>query len=153
MFVPSCSHINKCNSVDTDINMNDIVQIHELKVREFSIIPIDLLENFNKMGIDNSSVLNEYEGKYLNFVFQIDTNHFNLVEKKVGFIRSKVDYFKKTRERFYRNSTTVGGSSLYIFNTTQKEECGGYDAVIVYWNKKILSMEEIVKRLKTIDKK
>lgn len=84
----------------------------------------------------------------LNFIFKIDTNNFNLVGKKVGFIRNKADYFKQRQERFYRDSTTVGGSGLYIFNTTQKEESGSYDAAIVYWSKKLLTIEEVVKRLK-----
>ncbi len=61
---------------------------------------------------------------------------------------SKKDYFKQTQERFHSNTTTVGGSSLYIFNATQKDESGGYDAAIVYWNKFLLPIEKVVKRLK-----
>ena len=100
------------------------------------------------MGIDSSSILNEYEGKYLNFIFKIDPQDYNLVGKKVGFTRSKTDYFKETRERYYRNSTTVGGSSLYIFNTAQKEESGGYDAAIVYWSKFVPPIDKVINRLK-----
>jgi len=123
-------------------------QIHELQVRNFSEIPKDLLENIDKMGEDNSLILNEYEGRYFNFIFIIDPQEFNLVGKKVGFLGSKIDYFKDTHERFYRNSTTVGGSGLYIFDTTQKVESGGYDAAIVYWSKFLIPIEEVVKRLK-----
>jgi hypothetical protein len=119
-------------------------QRHELQVRNFLEIPKDLLENLDKMGIDNSSILNEYEGRYLNFIFKIDPQDFNLVGKKVSFTRSKIDYFSWTRD----NSTTVGGSSLYIFDTTQKAESGGYDAAIIYWNKFVIPIEKVIKRLK-----
>jgi len=142
MFMLSCSPIHKCNS--NDKNMNDLGQIHELQVRNFSEIPKDLLENLDKMGIDSSSILNEYEGRYLNFIFNIDPQDFNLVGKKVGFTRSKIDYFSWTRA----NSTTVGGSGLYIFNATQKEESGGYDAAITMWSKFVMPTNDLVKRLK-----
>jgi hypothetical protein len=127
--------------------MSKFEQRYELQVRNFSEIPNDLLDNLDKMGIDTSSILNEYEGRYFNFIFKIDPQEFNLVGKKVGFLGSKIDYFNSTRSPD-RNSTTVGGSSLYIFNATQKAESGGYDAAITYWNKFVIPQEEVVKRLK-----
>lgn len=145
MLVFSCSPIHKCNSNDN--SMSKFEQRYELQVRNFSEIPNDLLDNLDKMGIDTSSILNEYEEKYFNFIFKIDPQEFNLVGKKVGFLGSKIDYFNSTRSPD-RNSTTVGGSSLYIFNATQKAESGGYDAAITYWNKFVIPQEEVVKRLK-----
>ena len=123
-------------------------QIHNLQVHNFSEIPKDLLENIDKMGVDSSLILNEYEGKYLNFIFKIDVQNFNFVGKKIGFLGSKIDYFTDTRERFYRNDGTVGGSNLYIFDGTQNKESGGYDAAITYWRKRLIPIEELVKRLK-----
>ena len=117
MLVFSCSPIHKSSSNDHCMNR----QIHELRVRNFSEIPTDLLENLDRMGIDSSSIFNEYEGRYLNFIFKIDTNNFNLVGKKVGFIRSKADYFKETRERFYRNSTQLLEEVAYIFSMPLKK--------------------------------
>jgi hypothetical protein len=122
-------------------------QRYELQVRNFSEIPQDLLENLDKMGVDSSSILNEYEGRYFNVIFKIDPQDFNFVGKKVGFLGSKIDYFRSTRSPD-RNSTTVGGSGLYIFNAEQKAESGGYDAAIVYWSKFVIPIEEVVKRLK-----
>ena len=143
MFMFGCSPILKSNSNDNNMSLG---QIHELHVRNLSEIPKDLLENIDKMGVDNSSILNEYEGRYLNFIFNIDPQDFNLVGKKVGFLGSKIDYFNDTRSTD-RNFTTVGGSSLYIFDATQKVESGGYDAAITYWNKFSLPTEEVVKML------
>lgn len=142
MLVFCCSPIYKCNSNDN--NMNVFRQIYELQVQNFSEIPQDLLGNLDKMGVDNSPILNDHEGRYLNFIFKIDPQDFNLIGKKVGFSRSKTDYFSWTRS----NSTTVGGSGLYIFNATQKIESGGYDAAIVYWSKRLIPVDEVVKRLK-----
>ncbi|MHC9158327.1 hypothetical protein ACYZU7_07505, partial [Ornithobacterium rhinotracheale] len=82
------------------------------------------------------------------FIFKISPQDFNFIGKKVGFIKGKIDYFRNTRERFNNNSSVVGGSGIYIFNTTQKIESGGYDAAIVYWNKFSLPIEEVIKRLK-----
>lgn len=148
IFVFSCSPIYKSNTNNNIIIADEFGQIHELQVHDFSKIPKDLLENLDKMGIDSSSMLNEYEGKYLNYIFNIDPKDFNLIGKKVGFTRSKIEYFNESRERFYSNSTIVGGSVLYIFETSQKSESGGYDAYITMWNKFLLPTEDIVKRLK-----
>ncbi len=148
MLVFRCSPIHKCNSNNNDVSESVFGQIYECQVRNFSEIPKDLLDNLDKTGIDSSSILNEYEGRFLNLIFNIDPQDFNFIGKKVGFTESKIDYFKDTYERFYRNSTPVGGSGLYIFNATQKEESGGYDAFITMWRKLEIPIEEVVKRLK-----
>ena len=149
ILILGCSPVHKYNPYDnrTGTNMNGLKE-YELQVRNFDEIPQYILDNLNKMGVDNSPMLNEYEGKFLNTIFKTDINDFNLVGKKVAFIGSKKDYFKETRERLYRNSTTIGGSCVYIFNDAQKVESGGYDAAIVYWNKKSLTIREVIKRLK-----
>ena len=141
VLIFSCTSINKCNYNDN--NMNESGKRYDLQVHNLSEIPKYLLENMNKMGLDSSSILNEYEGKYLNYIFKIDQKDFNLVGKKVGFSINKLDYFSWTRV----NVTTVGGSSLYIFDTIQKVESGGYDAAIVYWSKFVIPLEKVVKNL------
>lgn len=83
MLVFGCSSIYKSNSNDN--NMNEFGRRYELQVCNFSEIPKSLLENIDKMGMDSTLILNEYEGRYLNFVFKVDTLDFNLVGKKVGF--------------------------------------------------------------------
>jgi hypothetical protein len=145
MFMFNCSPIHKCNS------NNSIEQIgQERQVYNFAEIPAELLNHVEKMGVDSSSLLNEYEGKYLNFIFKTDSLAFNLVGKKVGFNRNKIDFFKDERERLYHDFSAggVGGAALYIFNATQKAESGDYDAAIVYWNKFQLPVEQVVGRLK-----
>ena len=123
-------------------------KIQERQVSDFKKIPTDLLNGLNNMGKDTSSALNDYESKYLDFIFKLDTDSFSLAGKKVGFLGSKKAFFKDERERFLRGEDGVGGCGLYIFNATQKEESGGYDAAIVYWNKFILPVEKVIERLK-----
>lgn len=139
--------IHKCNSNDNCMNVSG--QIIERQVHSFAEIPKDLLENINKMGVDNFAILNEYEGRYFNFIFEIDFQNFNLVGKKMGFLRSKMGFFNDEKEWFYRGEKSgVGGCALYIFDTTQKTESGGYDGAIVYWSKMLVPTKDVVKRLK-----
>ena len=114
------------------------------KVHDLSEVPKELLDNLNKMGLDNSIMLNEQEGQFLNFVFQTDSIEIDLVGKKVAFPGSKKEYFEVTR----KDSIIIGGSNLYIFNDVQKNESGGYDAAITYWEKFVFPSQEIVKKLK-----
>ena len=124
-------------------------QTKERQVYNFEEVPVDLLGKIEEMGTDTSSVLNEYEAKYLNFIFKLDTGSFSLVGKKIGFLGSKKAFFKDERERLLRGETGVGGCGLYIFNATQKEKSGGYDAAIVYWCKFVLPVDKVVERLKS----
>lgn len=128
-------------------------QVYELKACQFSELPKELFDNIDKMGVDGSLTLNEHEGRFLNYIFDIDTLNINLVGKKVGFHnphlqRGKEKYFQETRERLNHNTTIVGGSCLYIFNDDQKKECGGYDAAVVYWSKILIPIGKVVKILK-----
>ena len=74
ILVFSFCSIHKSNSNDNSVRVDNFGhgQIHNVQVHEFSVIPIDLLDNLNKMGIENSSILNDYEGKYLNYIFNIN---------------------------------------------------------------------------------
>lgn len=96
------------------------------------------------MGCDNSIILNQQEGEFLNFIFKTGEQDYNLVGKKVAFIGSKMYYFESTR----KDSIIVGGSNLYIFNAIQQKESGGYDAAITYWKKIQIPMQDIIKKLK-----
>jgi hypothetical protein len=118
------------------------------QVNNFAEIPTELLIHIGNMGIDSSLILNEYEGKYLNFIFKVNPQDFNLVGKKLTY-KSKKGFFKDEKEWFFRGEKSgVGGATLYIFNAAQKEESGGYDAAIIYWSKFLLPVEQVIKRLK-----
>jgi hypothetical protein len=122
------------------------------QVRYFKDIPAELLNQLDKMGVDDTSVMDSLEGAYLNVSYKDSLNGFDFVGKKVGFILSgsvsdKADFFNSEKER-YRISSTASVSVLYVFNEAQKQESGGYDAAIVYWRKFYLPKDKVIKLLK-----
>ena len=122
------------------------------QIRDFSEIPIEILEHLDKMGIDSFPLLNKYESEYFNFLYKDFREDFNFTEKKIGFLHDlspsdKKEYFDQEKERFKQGVTTNNGK-LYVFDEKQKEISGGYDAAIVYWCKMIISKDELTKRLK-----
>ena len=55
---------------------------------EFKNIPCEILNNINKMGIDDNLLLTELEGKYFNALYQIDKQEYSLCCKKVAFLQA-----------------------------------------------------------------
>ena len=142
------------NQYDSSSSMKQ--RIKERQVLHFDEIPIELLNNLNKMGVNDSSLLNYYESAYFNLIFEKSRKDFDFTDKKIGFITgssgktksSKASYFKLEKDRFNSNYSPNGGT-LYIFDEAQKEESGGYDAAITYWSKILIPIEDVVKRLKS----
>ena len=109
------------------------------------------------MGIDDNLLLTELEGKYFNALYQIDKQEYSLCCKKVAFFTGSLGKTKSDKKMYFageksnfrlNNSPNVG--TLYIFNAEQKEQSGGYDAAIIYWSKRLVPINEVVKRLKNI---
>jgi hypothetical protein len=107
------------------------------------------------MGMDEDSLLTDLEGEYFNALFQVNEENFNLCGKKIGFLTgvdgstksNKKEYFISERHRLSSNHSPLFGW-LYIFNAVQKKESGGYDAAIVFYTKKKLTIKEVIKNLK-----
>jgi hypothetical protein len=122
---------------------------------KFENIPEDILNNIDKMGMDECVFLTDLEGKYFNALYQIEEEKYSLFGKQVCFLTgnigrnktSKKEYFISERNRLISNRSPLFGW-LYIFSDIQKEESGGYDAAIVFYTKKKLSIKEVIKRLK-----
>lgn len=135
--------------------MNKLLIILCLELFVFSCSSIhksNLNENIMKQTVDNF-LINEYEGVYLNKLFETTRKDFDFTNKKVRFIMisgetSKTHYFDMQEKHSTNDKYPYDNGTLYIFNTIQKEESGGYDAAIVYWSKFVIPVEKIVKRLK-----
>lgn len=131
-----------------------LAQVYPM-TNDFENIPKNVLNNIDKMGMDECLLLTELEWKYFRTLYRMTEKEFNLCNKKVGFLTgslgsnksNKKEYFISERNRLNSNYSPTFGW-LYIFNATQKEETGGYDAAIVFYTKKKLSIKEVVKRLK-----
>ena len=93
------------------------------------------------------------DGKYKLCLWKSKNGYdFDFTEKKVGFIYSgarsnKKEYFDLEKDRFNRSNTPNGGT-LYIFDDAQKEQSDGYDAAIVYWSKRLIPIQDVIKRLR-----
>ena len=123
------------------------------QVRNFNDIPKDILEQLDKMGVDSSPLLNNHESAFLNVIFKDSLKGFDFTNKKVGFIKisgekGKIHYFNMQKKYFVDEKHPCDNGTLYIFDAAQKEESGGYDAAIVYWSKRLIPIQEVVKRLK-----
>ena len=132
-------------------------QVYHL-INKLENIPPNVLNNIDKMAMDECLLLTELEGEYFNALCK-EKKEFDMRGKKVGFIRgnagtiksNKKEYFttEKLRKQLRTNDNNeIYFGVLYIFNAPQKAESGGYDAVVVYGSKKLLSTKEVIKRLK-----
>ncbi len=122
------------------------------QVRYFKDIPAELLNQLDKMGVDDTSVIDSLEGAYFNESYKDSLKGFDFIGKKVGFLTGgsksyKSEFFNSEKEQ-YRISSTASVSVLYVFNEAQKQESGGYDAAIVYWRKSYLPKDKVIKLLK-----
>lgn len=121
--------------------------------RNFNEIPKENLEQLDKIGVDDSPLLNNYESAYLNVIFKDSLKGFDFTNKKVGFIKisgenGKIHYFDMQKKHFFDEKHPCDKGTFYIFNAAQKAESGGYDAAIVYWSKFLIPVEKVIKRLK-----
>lgn len=104
-----------------------------------------------------TELLSSTEASFLNDIFKEEREGFDFFEKKIAFIYingewGKEAYFKMhTLHAEYANTPypyPCNKGTLYIFNATQKDECGGYDAAIIYWSKRGYSNEDVVLLIK-----
>lgn len=119
------------------------------QINDFGKIPPFLKDNMEKLGEDSSSNLSELEIRYFNFIFK--TYNFDFTNKNVGFIyggkrSNKNEFFKLEYDR-YKKKSTPNNSMLFILDNQLKDRCGNYDVVILYWNKKELSSNQICRIL------
>jgi hypothetical protein len=139
------------------INTKILAQVYHL-INKYENIPQCILNNIDKMGMDENCLLTELEGKYFNALSLIEETEFDMSGKKVAFFTGNIGSIKSNKKKYFIEererlkvvdySTSHYFGTLYIFNATKEEESGGYDAAIVYGSKKLNSIKDIVKRLK-----
>lgn len=133
-----------------------LAQMYHMK-NKYANIPKNILNDIDKMGMDDSLFLTEQEGKYCNAISGISKKEFDFHDKKVAFFTGNIGSIKINKKRYFTiererlkmadDSISYYFGTLYIFDTSQKKSCG-YDAAIVYMSKKLNSIKEMVKRLK-----
>ncbi|MCQ2217420.1 MAG: hypothetical protein MJZ33_02915 [Paludibacteraceae bacterium] len=120
-------------------------------VGESCEIEVDVIDQMNNMGGDESSLLNQYESAYFNVIFKDSLKNFDFTGKNVAFIHrgaksNKKEFFEMEKER-RQEGLSRNHCVLYIFDEKQKQESGGYDACITFWCKIAMPKQEIIKKL------
>lgn len=142
--------------------MRKLLLVVYLEMFVFCCFPVhkfnldDIMKQSNKVETKENLLLNETEGAYLNEIFIATRKDFNFIDKKIGFFTgssgatrsNKEDYFNMQKRHSVNENYPCDNGTLYIFNTEQKMESGGYDAAIVYWSKFVVPIEKVIKRLK-----
>ncbi|WP_294823368.1 hypothetical protein [uncultured Flavobacterium sp.] len=104
----------------------------------------------DRCGLDNSPRLTDEEAAFLNEYFsEMDRMGFDFTGKKVLILGGsagsrlcgKQDYFNSIKERI--EDTMPIASSPYPLTDEEKAQCGGYDAVLTFWNKVPLTRDKI----------
>jgi hypothetical protein len=118
-------------------------------------IPKDILDCLVEMGTDTLSTLNICESKFLNFCFQKEKDTFDFYGKKMAFFKgntgtiksTKKEYFDVEKQLIYSGRFPSPRGQLIIFNEDEAKKVG-YDVVFIVYNKKYITKEDIIKRLK-----
>jgi hypothetical protein len=124
------------------------------KITKFEDFPKEILEQIDKMGIDDNPILTKIEADYFNVLLKNIKNNFNFEKKKIAFfsgglgkvIINKKIYFENEQINLQRNNQPTF-VFLYIFNESQKKITKGYDAVIFTNGKKRVSIENVIDTL------
>jgi len=122
------------------------------KVENKKQIEENLYHNLDSMGINVDPYLNQYEIDFFNYIFSEKKKDFNFKKKKIAFIAggfgqiNKKKYFVLEKEEVAKGYPKNG--ALILFNEKEKQESGGYDAVIMFSGKLIPTKKQIIKLLK-----
>lgn len=108
----------------------------------FSYRDYNYPDNLDLLGVDSNSVLNTNDVIFFNRIFQYRRDSFDFTGKKIAFIntneaderqiiKAKSVYIDKIKKHL-ENDFLYPTDFLYILNDTEKQESGGYDAIILY---------------------
>ena len=116
----------------------------------------NIIKCFENMGKDTISIMDFCESKYLNFNFQKEKGEFNFCKKKVAFFRGNAGTIKSTKKEYFdrikyfvnqKGYLPLCTDQLVIFNEDQVAKTG-YDAAIVYQSKRLVPINEVVRKLR-----
>ncbi len=116
-----------------------------------------LAQSIDSCGMDNIGYLNQHEALFLNNYFRDYKIDYDFKGKRVLFITGsngntlscKIDYFNDIKKWKLEYNDKIS-TSLVVLSEKEKEESGGYDAILLYWVKIFTdkSKSRIIKSIK-----
>lgn len=120
-----------------------------------SLYSLTKAQNLDSLGVNDNYILNNEEAKYLNKSVGTQLGAFDFKNKKVIFsegniarLINKSDYFERLVKPYLMDGKDMV-NYLVILTDEEKQDSGGFDAIIVAWSKIGLTN----KRKRTIIKK
>lgn len=97
----------------------------------------------------SNGYLNEKEAEFLNTSFDNTRKDFDFRNKKIGFITGNLGKTKTNKDDYFKSTKSLENKgNLLIFTEQEKTESGGFDAVILYWNKVLQKRKRLIRILK-----
>lgn len=118
-----------------------------------------VLDHFDKMGIDDTSILNNVEGTYFNILFCNQREQFDFCNKRVVFfwgpsgtnIRTKRDFLPKSSDEFVieqiEQTSFLRQMLVLPKSVTDKID---FDVAVSFGMKKPLTEKHVLKQLKKL---
>ena len=135
-------------------NTCGVAQIYHM-TNKYSDIPQAVLNNIDKIGIDESPLLSPQEAECIRSLL---SEEIDMSGKKLAFLTGNTGSIRGNKKDFFdiiRKNLKGGDCSrlryfgtLYVFTLSQKKESGGYDAAVVHGSKKLNTSQEVTRKIK-----
>lgn len=125
---------------------------------QFCRLPLEKVDTafstyLEQCGKDNDPLLSQSESRYLNVLFFARRHKYNFNNKTLAFvtgsrrktISGKQAYFTAKQQNF--QNIGLNNTRFFIFNENEKQQSGGYDAVIFYSSKLLVTKKGLLKLL------
>ncbi|MCG8578292.1 MAG: hypothetical protein MI866_00145 [Bacteroidales bacterium] len=99
-------------------------------------------QKYDSLGIDNRTILNNYEVKLLNSLLEEQRDTFDFKNKKVAFITGSSGTKIVSKSEYFNNSVIPwiekdSRPQIFMYQLTdeEKSKSGGYDVLVLSWVK------------------
>ena len=108
---------------------------------------LTICQNLDRLGLNDNSLLNSHKSTFLNEQLekQCQRAEFDFSAKQIGFatghgpknydILTKSEFFKEAKAFYNSTNSHLSNLILVVFTEQEKQESGGYEAVVVSWSR------------------
>ncbi len=119
-------------------------------------VPVDILKNLSKIGIDDNPLLNQYESQFLNYYFSkagyVGTvKNIDFTNLRVAFFKGNIGTIEYSKKDFFAEDINLFSPSdnlfqIIIFSKYNVAKTN-YDATIIYCSKRYNTEKQMVRIL------